>query len=133
MGFNKRNIDKDKLMKNLDFSKINMLARSDALILDKWCTKFYDNYDFKYQDYQEKREKILQKTMFDSFHSFDEFDTYGDLKSLSNIFVNLTTNPNWLDIWLTMEIIKIDVPKESHGKFDDLLKLCLGSIQKKFS
>lgn len=45
MGFNKRFITKEKILNNL--SDLNMLFKSDALILDSWSSNFHREINLK--------------------------------------------------------------------------------------
>lgn len=45
MGFNKRYITKEKILNNL--SSLNMLFKSDALILDTWSSNFHKEINLK--------------------------------------------------------------------------------------
>lgn len=142
MSFNKKYITKDKIILNIkDLNYLYSITRADALFMDKWSTNFYDNFDLNCKDYQEKRNYILDETKFYSFHNYSEFKEYNNLKSLSNIFINLKNNPSWLDIHLCSDIIKIDFSKDSYmidgniisGNFKEIVKCCIKAIEKQYS
>ena len=140
MGFNKRYIRKEMILDNIDnISYISKLVKADALIMDSWSVKFFDNFDFKYETYNKLREELYDDVQFYSFHKPTlEHKNYNKLKKLSNVLINLKTNPSWSDILLTSDILKeMDMefaekqnpPQEIAGKFSKLVPYFIKVIE----
>jgi hypothetical protein len=132
MGFNKRFVKKEMILGNVDnIPYVCRLVNADALIIDAWSDKFFKNFDFKWEKYQELREKLNTDVQFWSMHDKTlEHENYPKLKSLSNVLLNLKTNPSWTDILLVSDILKdidmvflekLNPPKEIAGKFKELV------------
>jgi len=59
MGFNKRYITKEMIISNIDDeSYIVNLTNADVLITDYWSSKFLENFNYKYSEYQSIRETL---------------------------------------------------------------------------
>lgn len=129
MGFHKRFITKDLILSQRDFESIDSLLDADALIFDTWSSNFFKRFDENYKVYQEKRDTYIEENKFSSSYlSTDGFDKY----YLSNVLINLKTNPNWLDIHLCIESFRpIEIPQSISGKFDLLCKFCIQLIENK--
>jgi hypothetical protein len=114
-------------IKNISY--ISNLVNADALIIDSWSKKFFDNFNFKWKTYQKSRSKIIQDVMFSSDHrSIIEHINYVKLKNLSNILINLKTDPSWVDILLTYDITGTIANEEYAGNFDKLVIDCINKI-----
>jgi hypothetical protein len=126
MGFNKRYIKKELILNNLDnLDYISNLVNADALIIDDWSDKFYKNFNFNFKNYNKMRNEIKDNNNYREMVSTDGFNK---LKSLSNIYINLKTNPNWLDIHLVNSIIEESIPDDISGKFDILVHYYIDKI-----
>jgi len=132
MGFNKRYIRKEMILENVtNIPYVSRLVKADALIMDTWSDNFFKNFDFKWKKYQELRVKLNDDVKFWSMHGPTlEHENYPKLKSLSNVLLNLKTDPSWVDILLTHDILKeMDMefvekqnpPQEISGRFDKLV------------
>lgn len=139
MGFNKRYIRKGMILNNPEnVSYIAGLVNADALIIDDWSDKFFKNFNFKWKTYNKIREEIIDVTKFDSHpNGITSHRNYKDLFKLSNVLLNLKTNPSWIDILLTYDILKeMDVefiekiPKNITGKFDELVPYHIELIER---
>ena len=132
MGFNKRYIRKEMILENV--SNINFICKlvnADALIIDTWSSNFYDNFNFKCVKYNKIREVIKKDIIFNSHHNnVLNHENYKELFNLSNVLLNLKTDPSWVDVLLTGDILneidtdfmkKKDTPKEITGRFDELV------------
>ena len=140
MGFHKRYIKKEMILENVDnIPYVTRLVKADALIIDSWSDKFYKNFNFKWEKYQELREILNEDVKFWSMHSKTlEHENYPKLKNLSNVLLNLKTDPSWVDILLTTDILKeLDMefvenqnpPKEINGKFTKLVPYFIKVIE----
>lgn len=135
MGFNKRYIHKEMILDNPDnVSYIAGLVNADALIIDDWSDNFFKNFNFKWKNYNKIRQEIMNDTMFDShFNGIIGHRNYKHLFNLSNTILNLKTNPSWIDIQLSYDILKdkieINVPEEEIGKFDILVEYYIKLIE----
>lgn len=134
MSFNKRKITKNIITSNLDNLKyISELTTSDGLIIDEWSDKFYKNFNFNFKKYNEIRELIISENNFKSNHrGMLSDDNFNKLKKLSNIFVNLKTNPDWVDIHLANSIIEETIPDDISGKLDLLINYFIEKINSKY-
>lgn len=141
MSFNKRYIRKGMILDNPNnISYISNLVNADALIIDSWSDKFFKNFNFKWKTYNQIREDINKETMFDSHHNnITNHDKYKDLFKLSNVLLNLKTNPSWIDIVLTQDILKeMDMkfvenqnpPEDISGKFTELVPYHIELIER---
>lgn len=120
MGFTKRYINKDMILRNVDNLRyVSRLVRADGLIMDIWSKNFFDNFDFKYESYNKNREEAIETNSSD----------LEKLKRLSNILINLKTNPTWLDINLVSEMIG-DKPEMT--EIDELSKWYIETIEKQY-
>jgi len=135
MGFNKRYITKEMIMSNIDDeSYIVNLTNADALITDYWSSKFLENFNYKYSEYQSIRESLntqysLSSNLSDIQNSID----FGRLKKLSNVFINLKRNPTWLDIILASEILNFKFESNVSGKFNEMLNFTLQKIEEYYN
>ena len=66
MGFHKRFITKDLILSQKSFEDIEGLFNADALIFDTWSSNFFQRFDEKYKDYQDKRNLINEEHKFQS-------------------------------------------------------------------
>lgn len=140
MGFNKRYIRKEMILDNIDnLSYISGLVKADALIMDTWSRNFFDNFNFKWKSYNELRENLNEDVKFYSFHKPTlEHENYPKLKNLSNVLVNLKTDPSWTDILLAGELLdkmitdNIEIPPGISGRFDPLVKWHIELIEKQY-
>lgn len=130
---NKRFINKDNLKLNYDY--IAKFKLSDILIYDdKWCSNFFNNFNWNIEYYQNLRNNIIEKYNFNSNLSLIENDKQTlELESLANILVNLENNPTWLDIILTNRILKKEINETNQGNFNKLVLLCKENIKNKFN
>lgn len=139
MGFNKRNVDKENVLfyiKNTNIDsliremKIDMLFKSDTLLLDSWTSKFYNDLRPKERDI---RKKLLDKYKFDSAHSFINDIDYKDLSSLSEALISLSSNnPQWVDIYVVIDKLNIKVHETESGVAEVLRQKCIDAIIKHF-
>jgi hypothetical protein len=130
MGFNKRYIKKELILNNLDnLDYISNLVNADSLIIDNWSDKFYKNFNFNFKDYNKIREKIIKENIFNLNHrEMLSTDNFNKLKSLSNIYINLKKNPDWLDIHLVNTLLEQSIPDDISGKFDLLVYYFINQI-----
>ena len=133
MGFNKRYLDKDKIMDTINSNgSISRLVNADSLICDSWSTRFMDNYDFK--KYQKLRDKLNNDVMFSSNLSntveHENFNKINNIKNLSNILENLINNPSWVEVIITFQLLgdSDEVDGNSIGRFDKLRSKCINKI-----
>lgn len=133
MGFNKRYLDKEKIMETIKSKgSIQKLTNVDALICDYWSGRFMEHYDFK--NYQKLRDKLCNDTKFSSNHQttydHENFPKILNIKNLSNILENLVSNnDSWIEVILTFQLLgNDDVPKSASGLFDQLKKICIDKI-----
>ena len=130
MGFNKRYLTKEKILSNLNYSYIFNIYKTDILITDEWSDNFLCSFN-KDKEYENIRLDILEKYKFDSNLLKIENDSdINKLENLSNILINLETNPTWLDILLTRNILKIEI--NSNGYFNEAVNICKESIKNSF-
>lgn len=132
MGFNKRFIKKEIILNNIDNpSYIEGLVKGDALIMDTWSKNFFDNFDLKWKIYNSLREKLNNDFIYSSNKL--EHDDYPKLKKLSNVLINLKTNPSWVDIILAGELLKQkndEIP--NIGKFKSLVNYYIKLIESQY-
>jgi hypothetical protein len=134
MGFNKRYIKKELILNNLNnLDYISNLVNADALMIDDWSDKFYKNFNFNFKEYNKIRNKIINDNIISSNHrEMLSTDGFSKLKSLSNIYVNLKTNPNWLDIHLANSILEESIPDDISGRFDLLVDYFINKINLRY-
>jgi hypothetical protein len=134
MGFNKRYIKKELILNNLNnLDYISNLVNADALMIDDWSDEFYKNFNFNFKEYNKIRNKIINDNIISSNHrEMLSTDGFSKLKSLSNIYVNLKTNPNWLDIHLANSILEESIPDDISGKFDLLVDYFINKINLRY-
>jgi hypothetical protein len=135
MGFNKRYVRKEMILDDpSNVSYIANLVNADGLIIDNWSDKFFKNFNFKWKTYNKMRIKILEENKFSSNLDINKKHIdYNKLLNLSNVLLNLKTNPSWLDIQLTDDILSKEVPEDISGKFDSLVDFSIKSIEEHFS
>jgi hypothetical protein len=133
MGFNKRYVKKDNILNSLNNEYISSFQKADALIMDNWCSSFFDNYNWNYKDYEYIRKEIIDKYKLSSNLSDIENDiNLYKLESLSNILINLETNSTWVDVILSIRILDIKLEDKDKGQFEILVQICKESIKNKF-
>lgn len=114
MSFTKKFIKRDNILNNInDISKIKKMVNADSLILDKWSNNFFENFDFNWKKYNQNRE-ILNKN---------------DLYKLSNVYLNLKTNPILLDIELTSSILEVSI----NGDLNEMIIESINLIEEYYS
>lgn len=139
MGLNKKYISKDKILKILNEegsislireSKINSILNAEILLMDNWCSNFFDNLK---PEERKIREKLVEKYRFDSSNSFINDDDFKKLTSISEAFISIcSNNPLWIDIIVIGEGLNIKFDKESSGRFKELKKVCIEAVIKHF-
>lgn len=130
MGFNKRYLTKENILSNLNYSYIFNIYKTDTLITDEWSDNFLCSFN-KDKEYENIRLDILEKYKFDSnLLNIENDSNINKLENLSNILINLETNPTWLDILLTRNILKIEI--NSNGYFNEAVNICKESIKNSF-
>ena len=134
MSFNKRYAKREIILSNLNsIDYISNITKADALIIDNWSDNFYKNFDFKYKKYNEIRNLIISENKFDSSHrEMLAGENFNKLKKLSNVYINLKTNPNWVDIHLANSIIEGVIPDDISGKFELLVEYFIKKIDDYF-
>jgi hypothetical protein len=130
MGFNKRFVKKEMIVNNINnLNYISNLVNADALVIDDWSHKFYKNFDFNYKNYNDLRKNIISDTeIYSDNKRILEHNSFIKLKNLSNIYINLKTNPNWVDIQLANSILEEIIPDDISGKFDLLVDFFIERI-----
>jgi hypothetical protein len=124
MGFNKRYLDRGIILKNL--SKIDSLLNTDALILDSWSSNFINDLNPKQKNH---RIVIIEETKISSNpNDWISNRFFSEMTSLSELLILLSTEASWVDISATIEILKLDIPEDIRGKFEEQKKLCIESI-----
>jgi hypothetical protein len=134
MGFNKRFVKKEMIINNINnLNYISNLVNADALVIDDWSDKFYKNFDFNYKNYNDLRKNIISDTeIYSDNKRIIEHNSFIKLKNLSNIYINLKTNPNWVDIQLANSILEENIPDDISGKFDLLVNFFIEKIDNKY-
>lgn len=133
MGFNKRYVKKDNILNSLNNEYISSFQKADSLIMDSWCSNFFDNYNWDYKNYEYIRKETIDRYKFSSNLSDIENDTnLSKLESLSNILINLENDSSWIDVILTIRLLDIKVGELDKGRFDKLVQICKESIKNKF-
>lgn len=111
MGSCRRFVSKYFLENNI--KKIDIVinfTKAEALILDKWSSSFYENLEFDWRNYQEKRKKAIDEYNKNKNFKIENFKE--ELNRLSNIYYNLCVEPNMVDILLVKEILNIEYDME---------------------
>ena len=132
MSFNKRYLDKDRIMDTINSNgSISKLVNADSLICDYWSSRFIDNYDFK--KYQKLRDKLNIDVQFssklNSTYEHENFDKINKISNLSNVLENLISNPSWLEVIITLQLLgNEEIDEDSRGKFDKLKNICINKI-----
>ena len=102
MGFNKRFINKEKILSNID--NILNLLKSDAIITtDKWSSLFLDDLSKNHKNFYL-------------------------LNSLSEALINLNTNPTWMDIHIVSIATKFNIEESKRGNFKEIINIAKDSI-----
>jgi hypothetical protein len=123
MSFHKRYINKEILLENI--SNLDKLFKADALMMDDWMTKFYQDLD---PVERQLRIKMNQELTFWSGCP-DKHTDYPKLKSLAETLISLKNNPSWLDIHFTQDKLgrfKLDI--DEFGVFDVLKEKSIKAI-----
>ena len=141
MGFDKKHISKEGVLANLkndDDSKgtwyitslgrqmkIDMLFKADALIMDMWVSRFYHDLN---PEERKIREGLNEKYKFSSSNNFINDSDYKNLNSLSECLISLMNTPNWIDIFITIDKLKLKISEEESGRADLLQEKCIDAI-----
>lgn len=111
MGSCRRFVSKYFLENNIKKMDIVInFTKAEALILDKWSSSFYENLEFDWENYQEKRKKAIDEYNKNKNFKIENFKE--ELNRLSNIYYNLCVEPNIVDILLAKEILNIEYDME---------------------
>jgi hypothetical protein len=138
MGFNKRYITKDSVLSCIkEGNDLNRLLRADALIIDNWSLRFFENYDTS-NKYKEMRDELEREVIFSSNLS-DTINhrNFNKLRKLSNILENLIKAPSsgpinnthsWTEVLLAASFKLGEVPEEYRGKFEKHRQFYINAI-----
>jgi hypothetical protein len=134
MGFNKRFVKKEIIINNINnIDYISNLVNADALVIDDWSDTFFKNFDFNYNDYNDLRKNIISDTeIYSDNKRILEHNSFIKLKKLSNVYINLKNNPDWVDIQLANSILEESISDEISGKFDLLVNFFIEKIDNKY-
>jgi hypothetical protein len=124
MGFNKRYLDKEIILSNL--SKIDRLLKADALIMDMWSSNFINDLS---ENQRKLREELITDTMFSSNQQdMMNHKNFYLLNSLSEALINLSTNPNWVDIHIIYIRTGFEIEESEAGLFDKISKKATDAV-----
>ena len=138
MGFNKRYIRKEMILSRLKEKDTTSLLRemaidklfsSDALIMDIWSSRFYSNLNREERDV---RKYLEEKYIYQSGNQFSYDKEYIKLKSLSEALISLLNTESWIDIYFTINKLKIKIGEDERGRYKILKKKCIESIIEHF-
>jgi hypothetical protein len=103
MSFNKRYVRKEMILNKIDdVSYIFRLFNSDILIMDDWSNNFLKNFNYNCESLDKVRKQLID--------GVDYNDNYKKLFNLSNIFINLKTDPTLVDVKLTYDSLNKEIP-----------------------
>jgi len=103
MSFNKRYVRKEMILNKIDdVSYIFRLFNSDILIMDDWSNNFLKNFNYNCESLDKVRKQLID--------GGDYNDNYKKLFNLSNIFINLKTDPTLVDVKLTYDSLNKEIP-----------------------
>jgi hypothetical protein len=125
MSFNKRYISKELILSKKDIESVYKLFKSDAAILDNWSSQFYGHLypDLKRWDHIRVKE-IQNQQLCSNPQKPDSINNF----YLSNILFDLKTNPNWIDILMTLDQLQININSEISGDFEKMIQFCVTEI-----
>jgi hypothetical protein len=131
----KRYITKQMILQNLDnLDYVKELYNSKSLMQDYWSLKFYENFNKKFRRYNQLRNKLLKDVGENSTKSQATSNYYfKGLKYISNIYVNLLKDCKWVDIYLTIEVLELNIPNEVKKNLEESKDFCLTEIEKYLS
>lgn len=141
MGFDRRNIDKDcilRYLKDNDITwlvrqvKIDELLKSEVVVMDRWSSNFYKDLNPKER---EIRKELERKYGLYSFPKFLEDDDYKNLTSLSEALLSLVSDQTgWIDIHMVSEKLNLKdkVKPEDAGRYQVLREMCIDAIIEHF-
>lgn len=121
MSFNKRYITKDTILSNID--NLDRLFNADALIMDMWSTRFYDDLDKREK---EIRKSVCERYKFSSSLDYKSDPEFKELHSMSECLISLMTDPSWLDVILVHE--RLGLVTDGSGSFADGVRKCIQRI-----
>lgn len=123
-------IDKCNIIRrdNGEYCHINIeyTFKYDALIMDKWVGRFYDNL--------KPEERLIRKDLDKryAFHSNLNFvlkdNEYKKLESLSEALVSLINDPSWIDIMFVTKKLNIIYESDELGVFDLQRDKCIDAL-----
>jgi len=134
MGFNKSHIDKHNILfhlKNKDLTstiremKINQLFNADALVMDMWTSRFYN--DLRPEE-RKMRKDLYERYKFNSGYEFIKDGNFINLKSFSECLLSLVNNPTWYDIIFTINNLKLNISEDESGRFNILKDKCINAL-----
>ncbi len=124
MGFNKRFINKEKILSNID--NILNLLKSDAIITtDKWSSLFLDDLS---KNQRKLRIELIEDTKYNSGIEYQNHKNFYLLNSLSEALINLNTNPTWMDIHIVSIATKFNIEESKRGNFKEIINIAKDSI-----
>lgn len=122
MGFHKRFITKYSVLENI--SDLDNLFDADALIMDDWSGKFFNDLN---PEERKLREKIKEDQKYSSGCP-DKHPDYTQLNSLSEALIGLMINPTWLDIHFTKTKLELEFTFEDSGLLESQKNKCIEAI-----
>lgn len=123
MGFNKRYLSKETILSNL--SNIDKLLKADALVMDMWSSYFVYDLDPKQRDL---RKVLLEDTKYDSGTQYLNHPNFHLLTSLSETMINLSTNPNFVDLHIASIKTNFKAKDSERGRLEALRDSAIKSI-----
>lgn len=118
------------LLENLEYDYINSLLKGNFRAADKWVINFFEHYNKNFFKYQSIRHNLIIDINNNPCLISTHIDFY-KIMNLSNILVNLNTNPDWIDIILTARILNIDFVIKDEKKFGLMVYISKLSIIEK--
>lgn len=113
-----------------DLDYINLLFNSKITSKDFWSKSFENNYNKKYNHYNLLRDKVIKQTNNSSDKNIIiQNSNFKGLKYISNVYVNLKTNPMWVDNIVAIEMLRLDIPTVIVDSLDKTTEYVLERIE----
>jgi hypothetical protein len=108
-----------------NIESVYQLFGADAVILDNWSSQFYGHL---FSDLKKWNTIRLKEIRNQELESKPKIPKSINSFYLSNILFDLKTNPNWIDILMTLDRLQISIDSGISGDFEKISQFCVTEI-----
>ena len=131
MSFNKRYVTKEQLLDRIKTGResLDSYLSADALILDSVSSKFVNDLNGGSKVIRDRLCKLYTISSGDEWRNDPD---YLKLNSLADCLIYLYTDPSWIDISVSLEMMNIEIPESIRGQFTKIKEFVIDKIELKY-